>query len=326
MARAPRSRKDSAERALPAAKQFSATTHLVDRMTGKLGTHPEIEARGKLLQSAVGPILSKALNTATGFDIDVRPGEIRSGSRRDLLASLNKDTVYCTGKVRDWSSDLCFLCDTSIIVALVECLLGGTDPDEINAVRRPLSTIELDMSLMVFEQITDALKGAVLAESAAKTSVARPEANVPPLEDDPLEDFHAAAICFQLEFGTVAAPIFILVRQSVLLKLRHVNRPDSDQERPPAQQEWSDRLGQRVASSKIRLEARIGLDPLDLDDVSRLQVGDLLAFTDTGDTKVTLMANGKALYSCALGRSGQRYMVRVEDTVGADVDWRSELG
>jgi hypothetical protein len=43
--------------------------------------------------------------------------------------------------------------------------------------------------------------------------------------------------------------------------------------------------------------------PWNFGEISRLQPGDLIAFADNGDIEVTLSANGKALYTCALGKS-----------------------
>ncbi len=46
--------------------------------------------------------------------------------------------------------------------------------------------------------------------------------------------------------------------------------------------------------------------------------GDVIAFEDKGDVRVDVSANGKDLYACEFGRSGDRYTVRVKDHVSTE--------
>lgn len=68
----------------------------------------------------------------------------------------------------------------------------------------------------------------------------------------------------------------------------------------------------------MTLEARIRLQSLTLDTISRLAVGDVIPFMDTSDVQVEVSANSKDLYVCEFGRSGENYTVRVKDTVNSD--------
>ncbi len=296
---------------------------LLDRMTGALGDRVAIETKARAIQAAIAQALSINIHNATGIDIDVRPGEIRRGRRRALLEALCTDSAYCEAAIRGWSTDLRYLCGSKLVIALVECLLGGSDPDALEVTGRPLSGIELDMSLVVFEQLNDALKAVVLPEPKLRAMVSRPGSAIPALLDDPVADFHATAITLSMEFGAVVAPIVIILPQSVMLKTKITPPPRASRDQSRSKSEWAERMNQRVVRSEVGLEARIALEPMRLGEISLLQPGDVLTFKDVGDIKVTLGANGKDLYSCALGRSGQRYMIRVETPVGPDEDWKS---
>lgn len=310
--------------AAPAIASRRLDPDLLDRMTGVKGSVADMDARCQTLLLALAPIFTSAFEKATGIAIEARPGKVRQGRRRELLSELSSDTVYCEATIAGWSREIESLCGTKLIIGLVECLLGGSDPNRITVAARPLSGIELDMSLVVFEQLNDSLRGAVSADPKAKASVAKPQVELPDEADDPMPDFHAAAVTLDIGFGAISAPLTLIVPQAVLLKTR-ISVPALDKTANPKAGEWTERLSGRVSQSQISLQAAVTLAPLLLGEISRLQPGDLIAFTDNGDIEVTLSANGKPLYSCALGRAGTRYMVKVERPAGPDENWKTDF-
>ena len=297
---------------------------LLDRMIGVKGNGADIGSKSQTLLNALGPMLSAAFLNTTGVTIDARPGNIQLGKRRELLAQLSGDTVYCEATIANWSNDISSLCGTKLIIGMVECLLGGSDPDELDIVSRPLSGIELDMSLVVFDQLNDSLRGLVSAKPDAKARAKNPHPEHPEEEDDPIADFHAVALTLDIEFGSVAAPLTLILPQSILLKTK-LNPAKLDKKTDPNKGEWTERLSDRVSKSQISLQAAVALQPLELGEISRLQPGDLIAFAHNGDIEVTLSANGQPLYTCALGRAGSRYMVKVEGQAGPDENWKTDF-
>jgi flagellar motor switch protein FliM len=293
-------------------------------MIGVKGNGADIESRSHTLLNALGPVLSSAFLTATGVTIDARPGDIHLGRRRELLSQLSGDTVYCEATIADWSNDICSLCGTKLIIGMVECLLGGSDPDQLDIAARPLSGIELDMSLVVFEQLNDSLRNLVAAKPDAKARARNPQPEHPEAEDDAIADFHAVALTLDIEFGAVAAPLTLILPQSVLLKTK-VKSSKLNKKADGNKGEWAERLSDRVSMSQISLQAAVALEPLELGEISRLQPGDLIAFAHNGDIEVTLSANGQPLYTCALGRAGTRYMVKVEGQAGPDENWKTDF-
>lgn len=317
---------------------------LLDRMIGAMGDAQVIKTRCQALIQALCVPLEEAFQEAANIEITARPGDIHQGRRRDLLKALGQDAVYCESEIPGWSQEIASLCGTKLIIALVECLLGGSDPEDLDIVARPLSAIEIDMSLLVFEQLNEALQ-TIVAKSVPSQAIAgkatggkaiadrnlgdkpvvnKPLLDVPEEEDDTIPDFHAAALTVNLEFGNSSTPLTLIVPQSVLLKTKRI--VGTSVKKPgDASDDWTERLSERVSRSQINLQAAVALAPLPLGDISRLQPGDLIGFADNGDIEVTLSANGKALYTCALGKSGAQYMVKVEGPVGPDENWRSDF-
>lgn len=307
-----------------AASRGSLDPDLLDRMIGAKGDAAVIELACQNLLAAICPVLEAAFNAATGVDLVARPGEIQQGRLRELLTELEPDAAYCEARISGWSKEISALCGTQLIIGLVECLLGGSDPDDLSIAARPLTGIELDMSLVVFEQLNESLLHLVSDDPRAKSGVDKPRSDVPDEEDDPRPNFHAAAITIDLEFGAITAPLSLVLPQALLLKTVLKVAKDPKAERGE-KHDWTERLSERVSRSQVQLQAAVALAPLPLGDISRLQPGDLIGFADSGDIEVTLSANGKALYTCALGRAGPRYMVKIERQAGPDENWRSDF-
>ncbi|WP_299866028.1 FliM/FliN family flagellar motor switch protein [uncultured Hoeflea sp.] len=297
---------------------------LLDRMIGAKGDTDVIELSCQNMLAGLCPLLETAFYEATGVQLVARPGDILQGRRRDLLTDLGLNAVYCEARISGWSKDISALCGTQLIIGLVECLLGGSDPDDLSIAARPLSGIELDMSLVVFEQLNESLLDLVTDDPRSKSGVDKPQSEMPPEEDDPRPNFHSAAITIDLEFGAVTAPLTLVLPQALLLKTV-LKTPKGRKAALQEKGEWAERLSERVSRSQVDLKAAVALAPLPLGDISRLQPGDLIGFADNGDIEVTLSANGKALYTCALGRAGSRYMVKIERQAGPDENWRSEF-
>lgn len=297
---------------------------LLDLMIGAKGDAEIIDLRCQSLMGALCPALEAAFDTGAGVRLVTRPGSTHQGRRRHILGESGQDAVYCEAEIAGWSQEIAALCDTKLIIALVECLLGGSDPDELDVVTRPLSGIELDMSMVVFEQLIASVRGLVFQGGNSKFKLSKPQSTVPAEEDDPTPDFHAAAITIDLEFGALTAPLTLLLPQSLLLKTKFLTANGAA--RPNGKKgEWAERLSEQVSRSQIELQAAVAMQPLQLSEISRLQPGDLIGFADSNNIEVTLSANGKQLYTCALGKSGSLYMVKIEKPVGPDEDWRSDF-
>ena len=69
-------------------------------MTGAKGSAAAIDAKCQTLMNALAPMFATVFEKATGVEVEARPGDIRQGRRRELLAALKADTVYCEASIR----------------------------------------------------------------------------------------------------------------------------------------------------------------------------------------------------------------------------------
>ncbi|MBB3608286.1 FliM/FliN family flagellar motor switch protein [Rhizobium sp. BK602] len=290
---------------------------LFAKLTGGLGDHATLTKLGTAFGQVYAEFLPDIIKSETGIEVSVGYTGCRSGLMNDLIAGLGGNYALVNGSLRNWAPKFVLGCGAGFVMSLMEHMLGARPETIETPAPRQLSMIELDLSVMVFDKIANVLRSAVNAPGGFEPYL-DPPYNV---EDRPMpvagqaDDF-AAAILMTISLGKTVSEIIVIAPQRELLRTV-VSAPRA--KNPSAgSQAWTEQLSEQVRRSHVTLEARIRLQTLTLDTISRLAVGDVIPFMDTGDVRVEVSANSKELYVCEFGRSGENYTVRVKDTVNSD--------
>lgn len=290
---------------------------LLARLTGNLGDKKTLTRLCNDFGQLYTEFLPDVFHSETNLNVKVGYVGCETGLMGDLIAGLGEDVAISNVSLRNWSPHFIITCGNGFIITLMENLLGAM-PDAVGEpVGRPLSKIELDLAVMVFDKIGNVLRSGVNAPGGFEPTIERPrnaeDRNRPAGEDDE----YAALIRMTIGIGAVSAEFALVVPQSALLKTV-ISFPKSTKQAGKAQKEWTEQINEQVRRSQVTLEARIRLDTLTLRTISRLAVGDVIPFHDTGDVKVDVSANGRDMYACEFGRAGANYMVRVKDNISTD--------
>lgn len=289
------------------------------RLTGRLGDQATISKLCASLGDVFAEFLPDMLESELGFEVAVSYAGFETGKYGPLVAGLGGAMACCDASLRDWCERFTLICDSPMIITLVENMLGAISDSIEDPEARPLSKIELDLAAMMFDRISSVLKTAVTDANSYEPFLG-PAHNAEtrkPAEDGS-DDSFVAMVNMAVGIGPVLSTFHVIIPQSVLLKSTvAAPRPANA---PKNRVEWSEKLGEQVRRSKVTLEARIRLEAQTLDTISRLQAGDIIPFNESGDVRVEVNANGRNLYVCEFGRSGARYTVRVKDTYGSEDD------
>ena len=293
-------------------------------LTGELGDNSRIGKTCADLGSVFAAFLPDLIETETNLRFSFAYDHCETGLKDDLIADLNDFMVLVDGSLKNWCDDFTIACPSQVIVAMVECLLGGDAESLVEPVARPASSIELEMAPMITDKIASVLKSAVNAPGNYEPVLSKPyNAKDRPKHPDDYVDPFAALVRIKVEFGAFTSHFCIIVPHRNLLKTTVTAPRASNAAR--ASVEWSELIKEQVRRSDVRVEARIRLTPLRLGAISKLQPGDVIPFFDKTDVSVQVSANGRDLYECEFGRAGERYTVRVKDTIGGEHDLLSEL-
>lgn len=297
--------------------------NLLSLMVGDLGSPALVEEKCHQITLSLAQVFMVLFKDKNSLPIEATAGNVNQGTRSELLKAIEGDFCYSESKIETWSDDIALYCNNDLIIAIVECMLGGDDPDNIEPMSRPLSTLEIDLSAVFFETLNEALKAAITRNPTLEQSVDKPTQNLPDTQGETYQEYHAASFSLDLKFGQLETSATVIVPQSKIIKT-DIEAVANRRRKAEKKTEWAEKLSKQVYSSDIMLQANIGLERLKLDEVSRLQVGDVLRFGEEGEPTVVLQANGRELYNCALGKSGNKYMIRVESPFG-DEDWKDGI-
>ncbi len=291
---------------------------LLSRLTGALGDKKTVEKLCSDFGHLYTEFLPDIFHSETGLEIEVYFKGHESGLMNDLIADLGDNVVLADASLRNWCPGFVLGCGNSFIITLMENLLGALPETIEEPIHRPLSRIELDLSSMVFDKFANVLRSGVNAPGGFEPLIEKPhnaEDRTKP-EDDLVDQF-AVTIKMGIDLGPVSSEFYLVVPQKALLKTV-VTVPKSKGQLARNRKEWADQLAEQVRRSQVTLEARIRLQTLTLGTISKLAVGDVIAFQDKGDVMVEVNANGKEMYRCEFGRAGEKYTVRVKDNISSE--------
>ncbi|KEQ05795.1 MULTISPECIES: FliM/FliN family flagellar motor switch protein [Pseudorhizobium] len=290
---------------------------LLAKLTGGLGDRKTIEKISGEFGQLYADFLPDVFHGETGIPINVSFTGCTSGLMTDLIRDLGETFTLADGSLRNWSPNFVLACGNSLVIALMEQMLGALPETIEQPFDRPLSAIELDLAQMVLSRMGLVLQSGVNAPGSHEMALEAahnfedrqaPDAAVPQF---------GVTIRMAVELGKVSSEIALVLPQKAFLKTKVVV-PKAAGQLSKNKQEWHERISEQVRRSQVTLEARVRLESLTLGTISRLAAGDVIAFHDRKDVAVQVSANGKDMYSCELGRSGERYTVRVKDNMSTE--------
>lgn len=291
---------------------------LLARLTGGLGDMKTVEKLCQDFGNLYGEFLPDVFHSETNLTIEVSYLGFKSGLMRDLVASLGDNFVLADTSLRNWSPNFIMACGNGFVITLMERLLGAMPEFIAEPIKRPLSNIELDLAVMVFERIANVLRSGVNAPGGFEPIFERPhnwESRAKPDADH--QDEFGALVHMSIKLGKVTSEFALLIPQKTLLKTS-VTAPKSKNQASKARKEWAEQLAEQVRKSQVTLEGRIRLQSLSLLTVSKLAPGDVIPFFDKEEVMVDVSANGRDLYTCEFGRAGENYTVRVKSMHSSD--------
>lgn len=176
---------------------------LLAKLTGGLGDKRTVERISSEFAHLYTEFLPDVFHSETGIRIGVSYLSCTSGLMNDLIADLGDGFALSDGALRNWCPNFVLACGNSFVIALMELMLGAAPDTITQPIERPLSDIELDLAVMVFDRIANVLRSGVNAPGGFEASLERPHnAEDRPKPDELARPEFGVTIRMAIELGT----------------------------------------------------------------------------------------------------------------------------
>ncbi|ESY67450.1 MULTISPECIES: FliM/FliN family flagellar motor switch protein [Mesorhizobium] len=294
-----------------------ARSLIIERLVGDSGEADQVIDAGRAMAERAVPLLHKGLSSGLGVPVivDLKAVEV---SRVTEARSRAGDNFAMTVVGSPASSDaMTLVIDAAAIAIMVSTLFGG-DPDmPVSPIERDLSPLEADVSTMVFQEVAQALNGSGQRSLELRLPAPRAMSGIE-ARRHVLRDGAAIRIVLGISTPVDSGSITVTMPQRIVLAGR--DGIASASEADPGTS-WRARFSEEVMRSTVALEATMPLARLTLGDLARLEVGQVIDFEETAQSRARLSARGQTLFVCEFGKLGQNYTVRIRHPFDAGQDF-----
>ena len=290
---------------------------IIERLIGDSGEAAQVIGTGRAMAERAAPLLQKSLTSELGVPVtvDLRAVEV---SRVSEARSRAGDTFAMTIVASSTSSDAMTLVIDAPAIAIMVCTLFGGDPDlPVSPIERDLSQIEVDVSTMVFQQVALALNGSGRRSLDLRLPVPRAMSGTE-AKRHVLRDGAAVRIVLGISTPADSGTITVTMPQRIVLASRDGAAAASEGDLSAS---WRARFSEEVMRSTVALEATMPLARLTLGDLADLEIGQVIEFEETAQSRARLSARGQTLFVCEFGKLGQNYTVRIRHPYDAGQDF-----
>ncbi len=297
----------------------NGTDHLLKTAVFNIDDWPAFTACVEQAAELFGRLFGKLVQG----ELEVEVRNIVHGPASDLIdAGLPHVTNVL--KAGNWDAALLAGMPRSSVFTIVELLFGGDGSVKGAAVDRDCTKVELAAAELVFHHLA-----AVLQSSFA------------PITDPGLEPGTCAGEVVLDSLGSPAEPtvlvnlscladgqsfeLFVGFAQQTLSVVGDALQIVTEVPAEAIDPKWAEHFDRQSRRADVKLSAIMDGGDLTLDELSRLQVGQVVELKSTADSLIKVDCSGHALLWCRLGQSDGSFVLRVEQFADAEQDLMDEL-
>ncbi|MEL7201721.1 MAG: FliM/FliN family flagellar motor switch protein [Pseudomonadota bacterium] len=279
-------------------------------------SHPAAPAL-ELVFDRVPPRFTKCLRHLANDALDVSLETVATVRFSEFLGERTEGSVL--GLFQSDSLDnYSLLCaDPVFVYSLVDILMGGARVQGAGDVARSYTSIEIALISRIFEALCTELTRAFDTIVEAPFTLAAVVTN-PRFAAITRENAVCALAKCRVDVLGVRGQLHILMPYANLEPVRDRLHKDRLTHAVHGQRHWKDILNERVRDTKLELSCVLAERVLTLRDIEKLSVGDVLSFDQALHDPVSLSVGRHQLASGQIGRAGERFAVRLDQS-GAQI-------
>ncbi len=245
-----------------------------------------------------GALISGFLRTI----IEVNVASIEQMTFSEFTHSLPNPTCFTLLSADRLEGNLCLEISPLIIYPIIDRLLGGSNAD-LFIPQRPLTAIELRLVTKIIDRARTALGEAWEAVIPVKFALQDTESNPQLVQIVPPNEV-VVVVGFELKMGARAGTMSLCIPYNVIEPVmdKLSNQTWAAYKRNRRDEALRNRVVKRVKPAKLTITALLADTTITIEDLMRLQVGDLILTDKPASSPLALMVGDRRKY---LGHLGQ---------------------
>jgi flagellar motor switch protein FliM len=249
---------------------------------------------------------------------------LEAGSTGELFAKHDGAIVTAALTAPGWNTRALISARRSAVFAIVELMLGGDGSQAAYAGKRPFSRIETRIAGAFFERFAKALSAA--ANRTVPTTL-RVEALANAVDFEIVGNRSTPVFAAKLMFEALGSggEILVAVPQAAIAAMRAAFGRASGKEDARPDPRWAEQIEREIKRTNVTLDAVLDERPMQLAEIARLRVGQVLELKATPHSRVHLECDGQRMVLCQFGRSNGLYTLRVDGFVDREREFVNDI-
>jgi flagellar motor switch protein FliM len=258
-------------------------------------------------------LMSTSLRNFTSDNVEVSLDSIASTRFGDYLNSIPLPAMLSVFKAEEWDNHGLVTVDSSLILSIVDVLLGGRRGTAAMRIEgRPYTTIERSLVERMVHVMLEDLSAAFEPLSPVTFRFDRLETN-PRFATITQPTNAAIVVKLRIDMEDRGGRFELLMPYATLEPVRELLLQQFMGEKFGRDSIWETHLGEELWVTDVDLVAVLDEQLMRLSEVMNLKLGSQIMFNAKPDTPVDLRCGDVSLYTGKMGRKGDRMAVRISD-------------
>ena len=227
-----------------------------------------------------------------------------------------REPVFAVLDAPGWGTAIALQFDRAFVATVVEALFGGDDGSEETAPTGALTAVECRIAEVIAVQASDALRAGFADVMPSSFPFERVQTK-PDLALLGRPNTTTVVATLTLKTLGRTSEIDVIVARASLdgfaerLAVLPADEPEN------ADPRWSERLEGQVSQAPMALSAIVELERMTLGALAALTIGQVMTLPRDAAQDVRLICEGRELFRCDLGQSGDHLTVRIDEPMAA---------
>ena len=250
--------------------------------------------------------------------------ELSTARIGDTLDSYEMRAVTGLFYAIGWEAPVIVGFDRDFVFSAVEMLLGGDGSEPPVEEVRNLSSVEVQISQFIFEEVGTALQMAFAGISNPRFRLERTETRMD-FAGAGRRNHQAIVAKFILQAINRGGEMFVVIPQSALLPMRQALARAAPSDAAPVDSVWTRQMGEEIRRASVAIRAVAETRDLTLGDVADLRVGQILKLQATANSRIKVESAEQPLFWAYLGQNEGYYTLCIDETFDQQREFIAEV-